>query len=220
MARAAGRWGGGRASPAGYQTTIQRRAGLGVTTDDGSPATERGQVIPRSTSARLPAAPGTAGRTPRSHLLRPWLGLQLRCHPTGEWPGEMPAGLGAPWSGSVRHRGGRVCWELRGARRLTLLLLLAAKPRFLIRMGTFSPFGPRPRHCLLPRLGAGTGRGPGAPGPSMAMCPPGCQGPGCGGGAGFLRTGQSQPWLPLRPGKRLREKNTSILPGDWEAASP
>lgn len=40
------------------------------------------------------------------------------------------------------------------------------------------PCGPRPRPCCFPGTQADTGRGPGAPGPSMAMCPPGCQGPG------------------------------------------
>ena len=40
------------------------------------------------------------------------------------------------------------------------------------------PCGPRPRPCCFPGTRADTGRGPGAPSPSMAMCPPGCQGPG------------------------------------------
>lgn len=102
------------------------------------------------------------------------------------------------------------------------------------------PCGPRPRPCLLPRHTGRRWAGPRSSGPSMAMCPPGCQARGRGGGARFLQRGPEPASAPhgtrdaaseksTPPSSALKEKRPPLKgarhprwprPTSWDRVSP
>lgn len=118
-----------------------------------------------------------------------------------------PAPLSTPTQGPT---GWAWCWAWDTARQPGSLLT----PMTIY--GHFqAPMVPAPGPVCFPGTQAVTGRGPGAPSPPMAMCPPGCQGPGPRGRGTFLQRDPEPASPPIGP-----ETDTSILPGDREAASP
>lgn len=102
----------------------------------------------------------------------------------GAGPDAGPGGPGQPWA-----------WDAAPLARLT------AHPGDYI-WALSGPGGPRPRPCLLPpaHRQAWGGAPPQSSGPSMAMCPPGRQGPGPTGrerGKIPSEPWRSQPLLPM-----------------------